>query len=228
MPVPEPARHGADDHPADLAHDAVSTHAPHARRCAWAQTAPPDYRRYHDEEWGRPVADDRRLFEKLCLEGFQSGLSWLTILRKRAAFRAAFAGFDIDAVAAFGPGDVSRLLADPGIVRHRGKIEAAIGNARRAAALRERHGSLAAWIWRFEPDPASRPGHLSAEVLRGLTTSPESIAMSRELKRQGWAFVGPTTMYAFMQSMGLVNDHLDGCCVREAVQAEIDAFARPR
>lgn len=197
------------------------------RRCVWAHSAPPDYRRYHDEEWGRPVADDRRLFEKLCLEGFQSGLSWLTILRKREAFRAAFAGFDIETVAGFGPADVSRLLADAGIVRHRGKIEAAIGNARRALALRDEFGSLAAWVWRHEPDPGSRPRRLSAEVLGALTTSPESHAMARELRRRGWAFVGPTTMYAFMQSMGLVNDHLEGCCVREAVEAERAAFARP-
>ena len=196
-------------------------------RCPWGD-APADYRAYHDSEWGRPVRGDAALFERLSLEGFQAGLSWLTILRRREGFRAAFAGFDIHAVAGFGDADIERLVLDPRIIRHRGKIEAAIGNARRAAALRERHGSLAAWIWRFEPDAASRPRHLSAEVLRGLTTSPESTAMSRELKRDGWAFVGPTTMYAFMQSMGLVNDHLEGCCVREAVQAEIDAFVRPR
>ena len=201
---------------------------PDFTRCTWAAGAPPDYVRYHDEEWGRPVADDRRLFEKLCLEGFQSGLSWLTILRKREAFRAAFAGFDIETVAGFGPADVARLLADAGIVRHRGKIEAAIGNARRARELRDEFGSLAAFLWRYESDGTGRAPLLTEDVLRAMTTSPESVALSRELKRRGWAFVGPTTLYAFMQSMGMVNDHLEGCWVREAVQAERDAFIRPR
>ncbi|MCX7274264.1 MAG: DNA-3-methyladenine glycosylase I [Burkholderiales bacterium] len=201
---------------------------PDFTRCTWAAGAPPDYVRYHDEEWGRPVADDRRLFEKLCLEGFQSGLSWLTILRKREAFRAAFAGFDIETVAGFGPADVARLLADAGIVRHRGKIEAAIGNARRARELRDEFGSLAAFLWRYESDGTGRAALLTEDVLRAMTTSPESVALSRELKRRGWAFVGPTTLYAFMQSMGMVNDHLEGCWVREAVQAERDAFIRPR
>ena len=197
-------------------------------RCAWVKGAAPDYLRYHDEEWGRPVADDRRLFEKLCLEGFQSGLSWLTILRKRDAFRAAFAEFDIDAVANFGPADVARLLGDAGIVRHRGKIEAAIGNARAARDLREECGSLAAFVWRYEPSDSERPPHISADVLRGMTSSPQSVALSRDLKRRGWAFVGPTTMYAFMQSMGLVNDHLEECCVRQAVQEQRSRFVRPR
>ena len=176
---------------------------PDFTRCTWAAGAPPDYVRYHDEEWGRPVADDRRLFEKLCLEGFQSGLSWLTILRKREAFRAAFAGFDIETVAGFGPADVARLLADAGIVRHRGKIEAAIGNARRARELRDEFGSLAAFLWRYESDGTGRAALLTEDVLRAMTTSPESVALSRELKRRGWAFVGPTTLYAFMQSMGM-------------------------
>jgi DNA-3-methyladenine glycosylase I len=201
---------------------------PDFTRCTWAASAPPDYVRYHDQEWGRPVADDRRLFEKLCLEGFQSGLSWLTILRKREAFRAAFAGFDIETVAGFGPADVARLLADAGIVRHRGKIEAAIGNARRARELRDESGSLAAFLWRYESDGTGRAPLLTEDVLRAMTTSPESVALSRELKRRGWAFVGPTTLYAFMQSMGMVNDHIEGCWVREAVQAERDAFIRPR
>ncbi|MBK8766867.1 MAG: DNA-3-methyladenine glycosylase I [Burkholderiaceae bacterium] len=197
-------------------------------RCAWVTGAAPDYLRYHDEEWGRPVADDRRLFEKLCLEGFQSGLSWLTILRKRDAFRAGFAEFDIDAVANFGPADVARLLGDAGIVRHRGKIEAAIGNARAARDLREECGSLAAFVWRYEPDDSERPARISADVLRGMTTSAQSVALSRDLKKRGWAFVGPTTMYAFMQSMGLVNDHLEECCVRQAVQVQRSRFVRPR
>ncbi|MBU6270242.1 MAG: DNA-3-methyladenine glycosylase I [Betaproteobacteria bacterium] len=198
-----------------------------APRCHWARLAPDDYRHYHDTEWGRPVADDRRLFEKLCLEGFQAGLSWLTILRKREAFRAAFAGFDIETVAGFGPADVARLLADPGIVRHRGKIEAAIRNASRARALREAFGSIAAFVWRHEPDPGSRPTRLDEATLRALTESPESRAMSRELKRRGWAFVGPTTLYAFMQSVGVVNDHADDCALRAQVEAEREAFRRP-
>ena len=198
-----------------------------APRCHWARLAPDDYRHYHDTEWGRPVADDQRLFEKLCLEGFQAGLSWLTILRKREAFRAAFAGFDIEAVARFGSADVARLLADPGIVRHRGKIEAAIRNASRALALREAFGSIAAFVWRHEPDPGSRPTRLDEATLRALTESRESRAMSRELKRRGWAFVGPTTLYAFMQSVGVVNDHAEDCALRAPVEAEREAFRRP-
>lgn len=196
-------------------------------RCWWCG-ASDDYAAYHDREWGFPVLDDVRLFEKLCLEGFQAGLSWLTILRKRDAFRAAFAEFDIDAVANFGPADVARLMGDAGIVRHRGKIEAAIGNARAARDLREECGSLAAFVWRYEPSDSERPPHISADVLRGMTTSPQSVALSRDLKRRGWAFVGPTTMYAFMQSMGLVNDHLEECCVRQAVQVQRSRFVRPR
>jgi len=199
-----------------------------APRCHWARNAPDDYRRYHDEEWGRPLADDRRLFEKLCLEGFQAGLSWLTILRKREAFRAAFAGFEIETVARFGPAEVARLLSDPGIVRHRGKIEAAIGNAARALALRDEFGSIAAFVWRHEPDPGTRPARLDEAALRALTQSRESVALSRGLKQRGWRFVGPTTMYAFMQSVGVVNDHAHDCVVCARVQAERDAFSRPR
>jgi DNA-3-methyladenine glycosylase I len=184
------------------------------KRCSWCLGAP-DYLAYHDAEWGRPVMDDTRLLEKLCLEGFQAGLSWLTILRKREAFRRAFAGFDRERLARFGPGEVRRLLGDAGIVRHRGKIEAAIANARAAREVAAAEGSLAALIWRFEPDPASRPRRLTGRVLARLTESPESIALSRELKRRGFRFVGPTTVYAFMQAMGLVNDHLVGCHVRD-------------
>jgi len=195
-------------------------------RCRWAGAAP-DYVAYHDDEWGRPTDDDVRLFEKVCLEGFQSGLSWLTILRKREAFRRAFAGFDLEAVARFGARDVRRLLADAGIVRHRGKIESTVNNARRACALRDELGSLAAFFWRFEPDPASRPRRLTWAVLRGLATTPESTALSKELRRRGWTFVGPTTMYAFMQAVGIVNDHLDGCVTRPAAERERRAFARP-
>ena len=192
-------------------------------RCPWG-VEPAEYRAYHDDEWGRPVVDDVRLFEKLCLEGFQAGLSWLTILRKREAFRRAFAGFDLAAVAAFGERDVERLLADAGIVRHRGKIEAAVANARAALAVQAEAGSLAALVWSFEP--ASRP---PPAVLGDLAAStPESAGLSKELRRRGFRFVGPTTVYAAMQSLGLVNDHLEGCHVRAAVDAERAALARPR
>jgi len=183
-------------------------------RCWWCGDAD-DYRRYHDEEWGRPVRDDVRLFEKLCLEGFQAGLSWLTILRKREAFRRGFAGFDFTRVARFGARDVTRLLGDAGIVRHRGKIESTINNARRAVELAADEGSLAAFFWRYQPAPASRPKRLTRAALAKMSTSPESTALSKELKRRGWSFVGPTTVYAFMQAMGIVNDHLMGCFVRD-------------
>jgi DNA-3-methyladenine glycosylase I len=187
------------------------------RRCFWVASAPDHYVEYHDREWGFPVADDRRLFEKLCLEGFQSGLSWLTILKKREAFRAAFAGFDFERVARFGERDVARLLGDAGIVRHRGKIEATIANARAACELVGREGSLAAYVWRYEPKASERPRRLTEAVLRTMATSPASAALSKDLKRRGFRFVGPTTCYAFMQAMGLVNDHVEGCAVRERV-----------
>jgi DNA-3-methyladenine glycosylase I len=195
-------------------------------RCFWG-SSPPEYRAYHDSEWGFPVADDRRLFEKLCLEGFQSGLSWLTILRKREAFRRAFAGFDFDQVARFGEGDVERLLADASIVRHRGKIEATLNNARRAVELAASEGSLAAYVWRFEPDPATRPQRLTWEVLGQVGATPESQALAKDLKRRGWRFVGPTTVYAFMQAMGLVNDHLHGCDLRGPAERARATFAPP-
>jgi DNA-3-methyladenine glycosylase I len=195
-------------------------------RCWWG-VSDELYRPYHDREWGRPVADDRRLFEKLTLEGFMAGLSWLTILRKRDTFRSAFANFEIEAVAGFGTDDVDRLLADPGIVRHRGKIEAAINNARRCLDLRDEFGSFAAYAWGFEPDPATRPAILDHEALEAFTTSPEAIAMSKDLRRRGWSFVGPTTVYSFMQAMGLVNDHLVGCFARPEVEAERAALVRP-
>ncbi len=196
-------------------------------RCAWG-LSDPLYVRYHDEEWGFPVADDRRLFEKLCLEGFQSGLSWLTILRKRESFRAAFRGFDLETLARFGARDVARLLKDAGIVRHRGKIESTLNNARHARGLAEEKGSLAAFFWSYEPAPADRPKRLTRAVLRRMTTTPASIALSRDLKRRGWTFVGPTTAYAFMQAMGLVNDHLEGCAVRERAEEARARFRRPR
>jgi DNA-3-methyladenine glycosylase I len=196
-------------------------------RCAWAGSDPL-YRRYHDEEWGFPVADDRRLFEKVCLEGFQSGLSWLTILRKRENFRAAFAGFDVERVARFGARDVARLLGDAGIVRHRGKIESTINNARRARELAAEAGSLAAFAWSFEPAPADRPKKLTWPVLRTMPKTDASIALSKALRERGWTFVGPTTSYAFMQAMGLVNDHVEGCAARERAERARARFRRPR
>jgi DNA-3-methyladenine glycosylase I len=195
-------------------------------RCFWG-ASPPEYAAYHDSEWGFPVADDHRLFEKLCLEGFQSGLSWLTILRKRDGFRRAFANFDFEQVARFGPRDVERLLEDAAIVRHRGKIEASISNAQRAVELVAEEGSLAAYVWRYEPDAASRPKRLTWDALRAMSQTAESKALAKDLKRRGWRFVGPTTVYAFMQAMGLVNDHLDGCDARAAVERSRAAFSRP-
>ena len=197
------------------------------RRCFWGGTGG-EYAAYHDDEWGRPVADDSRLFEKLCLEGFQSGLSWLTILRKRENFRKAFAGFDIPKVAKFGKRDVERLLKDAGIVRHRGKIESTINNANRALDLIAEEGSLAAFFWRYEPNAKLRPKALDREALRAQSTSPESVALSKELKKRGWTFVGPTTVYAFMQAMGLVNDHISDCFCRTEVEKLRKTFVRPK
>ena len=196
-------------------------------RCAWHGNLP-DYLHYHDHEWGRPVADDRRLFEKICLEGFQSGLSWLTILRKRENFRAGFAGFDFDKVAAFTETDVERLLQDAGIVRHRGKIVSTINNAKRAQELVAEAGSLAAWFWRFEPGAEERPVKVDLAHLRANPTSAVSVRISKELKKRGWSFVGPTTVYAFMQAMGLVNDHIEGCYCRAEIEKERAKFKRPR
>ena len=187
------------------------------RRCGWGGSAP-EYVAYHDDEWGRPTIDDVRIYEKLCLEGFQSGLSWLTILRKREAFRRAFAGFDIAAVAGFGPAHVARLLADAGIVRHRGKIEAAIANARAALDVQARSGSLAAFVWSSEPARGKRP--VPVTLVDVPSTSPESTALSKGLRNAGFRFVGPTTAYAAMQALGIVNDHLRGCHVRAACERE--------
>lgn len=196
------------------------------RRCFWC-TGDALYRAYHDEEWGRPSADDRALFEKLCLEVFQAGLSWLTILRKRQGFRRAFAGFDPALVARFGEAEVARLLADPAIVRHRGKIEAVIANARATCALIEREGSLAALLWRFAPAAGEHAPPRDRAELLARTTSPKSRTLSAELRRRGFRFVGPTTLYAFMQAMGFVNDHLEGCHARPACEAERRAFRPP-
>jgi DNA-3-methyladenine glycosylase I len=208
----------------EMPEDGLLTGEDGVTRCSWACSAP-EYRAYHDSEWGFPVSDDVRLFEKLSLEGFQAGLSWLTILRKRDAFRAAFAGFDYSSIASFGERDVKRLLADAGIVRHRGKIEAVINNAQRTLELVEAEGSLARYIWRFEPKP--RPGKLDRARIAQLAVTPESKALAKDLKRRGWRFVGPTTVYAFMQSMGLVNDHLQGCQARRSVDAARTEFERP-
>jgi DNA-3-methyladenine glycosylase I len=193
-------------------------------RCWWADSDEL-LGRYHDTEWGRPSADDRRLFEKLCLEGFQSGLSWLTILRKRENFRAAFRGFDPAAVARFTSRDVARLLADAGIVRNRAKIDATINNARRLRELVEEFGSFAAYVWRYEA-PRRRRLVTRAE-LTDIGTSVESVAMSKDMKKRGWAFVGPTTVYSFLQAMGLVNDHIRGCAFGDEVERLRREFHRP-
>ena len=189
-------------------------------RCEWSGAAP-DYPVYHDTEWGFPVDDDIRLFEKICLEGFQSGLSWRTILSKRENFRAAFHGFDFNRVARFNQRDVERLLKNEGIVRHRGKIEAVINNAKRAREMVAAEGSLAAFFWSYEPDPSEL-----AEP-QTISTSAESVQLSKDLKKLGWKFVGPTTVYAFMQAMGLVNDHAEGCIIRARVEQARKKFKRP-
>jgi DNA-3-methyladenine glycosylase I len=186
-------------------------------RCWWC-AGDDQYRAYHDTEWGFPVDEDRRLFEKLCLEGFQAGLSWLTILRKRDNFRQAFDDFDFEKVARYDESDVERLLGDAGIVRHRKKIEAAINNARRTLELVEEFGSLAAYIWQFEPDDSERPDEMTRETIGALGATAASKRLAKDLKARGFRFVGPTTAYAFMQAMGLVNDHLDGCAVRRRVE----------
>lgn len=191
-------------------------------RCAWAGHDAENVR-YHDEEWGRPVTDDNRLFEKLCLEGFQSGLSWLTILKKRPQFRKQFRNFEVAKVARMGEADIERLLQDAGIIRHRGKIASTINNAKRTLEIQREFGSLAAYIWRFEPDEKAAPelgGTLESET-------EASRALSKDLRKRGFTFVGPTTCYAFMQAMGLVNDHVEGCFCRGEVEAERAGFRRP-
>lgn len=196
------------------------------QRCFWSDGSAL-YDCYHDHEWGRPVIDDVRLFEKISLEGFQAGLSWITILKKRDNFRARFDCFDFHKVARYTQRDVERLLADAGIVRHRGKIEAAIHNAGRAIELQREFGSLARYFWQYEVDTSKRPKKLTVDVLRSFTTAPEAIVLSKDLKKRGWKFVGPTTMYAFMQAMGLVNDHQHDCHVRSEIEAERKALQRP-
>ncbi len=190
------------------------------KRCKWSCVTE-EYIKYHDKEWGFPVKNDFRLFEKLCLEGFQSGLSWRTILSKRENFRKAFHNFDFNKVAKFTKKDVNRLLKDEGIIRHRGKIEAAINNAKMAQLIVKEHKSLAKYIWSFEPK------ELKASKAQTMTTSAESIALSKDLKKRGWKFVGPTTMFAFMQSMGLINDHVKGCVTRDKIDESRKKFKRP-
>ena len=191
-------------------------------RCIWGGSRD-DYIHYHDNEWGFPVGDDRRLFEKVCLEGFQAGLSWLTILRKRENFRAAFNNFDIGLVAVMSEDDVERLMQDAGIVRHRGKIKSTINNANRAIELQKEFGSLAAYFWNYEPAKNDRPDLISWDWLRKNPISPQSTLISKDLKKRGWSFVGPTTIYAFMQAMGLVNDHVEGChCRKKALKLRED------
>ncbi|MFZ1814630.1 MAG: DNA-3-methyladenine glycosylase I [Rhizobiaceae bacterium] len=196
-------------------------------RCAW-QGNQPDYLHYHDNEWGHPVTEDRRLFEKICLEGFQSGLSWLTILRKRENFREAFHDFDFVKVAAMGEADIERLLTNAGIIRHRGKIASTINNAGRALDLVRSHGSLARYFWSFEPVSSTRPQAVTWNWIMANPKTDVSIAISKDLKKRGWSFVGPTTVYAFMQAMGLVNDHVEGCHCRQTVEAKRTALKRPQ
>ena len=196
-------------------------------RCAWHANLP-DYLAYHDTEWGRPVADDRRLFEKLCLEGFQSGLSWLTILRKRENFRAAFLGFDFVKLSRVDEASVIEThLQDAGIIRHRGKIASVYNNARRAVALVEEQGSLARYFWSFEPAQKDRPQRIDRAAVMAMPKTDVSTRISKDLKKRGWSFVGPTTIYAFMQAMGMVNDHIEGCFCRPQVEADRGTFKRP-
>ena len=200
--------------------DAGHTH------CAWRNAAP-QYPHYHDHEWGVPVADDIQLYEKICLEGFQAGMAWITILRKREQFRQAFDGFDFRKVAQYGEADIERLMNDPGIVRNRAKIISTINNARRACELVSETGSLAHWLWSFEPGPLERPAVVDMAYWTANPTSAASVRLSRALKKRGLTFVGPTTMYALMQAMGMVNDHLQGCVCRERIDALRDQFQRP-
>lgn len=195
-------------------------------RCWWC-LGDPIYLEYHDVEWGRPTGDDRRLFEQLVLEGFQSGLSWLIILRKRDNFRKAFKGFDPQAVARFNSRSVERLLGDAGIVRHRGKIESTINNARRYLDLRDEFGSLATYAWSYEPGVKGRPRKLDWPTLVARGSAPEAVAMSKDLRRRGWSFVGPTTVYSFMEAAGLVNDHVTACSIRIEAENDRKRFARP-
>jgi DNA-3-methyladenine glycosylase I len=206
-------------------------HPDGAHRCSWCGQggASADYIHYHDNEWGMPVSDEKRLFEKITLEGFQSGLSWITVLRKRDRFREVFEGFDFEKIARFTEKDIDRLVLDAGIIRHRGKIVSAINNAQKVCELINEQGSgaLAKLVWSFEPHPKLRPTQLTPDVAVTLTQTEQSLALSKALKKRGFSFVGPTTMYAFIQSMGVVNDHLEGCASRRVVEVAREAFKRP-
>ncbi|PRA32938.1 DNA-3-methyladenine glycosylase I [Pseudomonas poae] len=204
----------------------LTTDATGLTYCTW-RTAAPEYPRYHDHEWGVPVADDIQLYEKICLEGFQAGMAWITILRKREQFRAAFEGFDFRQVAQYGEADIARLMQDVGIVRNRAKIVSTINNARRACELVDETGSLARWLWAFEPEEAERPAVVDMAYWTGNPTSPASVRLSKALKKRGWTYVGPTTMYALMQAMGMVNDHLEGCVCRGHIETLRRQFKRP-
>ena len=204
----------------------VVVHEDGVARCWWCGTDP-FYVAYHDREWGVPVRDDVRLFEKITLEGFQSGLSWLTILRKRENFRAAFDGFDFEKVARYGTRQVNARMKDAGIVRHRGKIESTINNAKRACEMVDEFGSIAAYVWHYEPAHDARPVTMDWSSLRQMGTTESSVRLSKDLKKRGWSFVGPTTMYAFMQAMGMVNDHLEGCASRAPRVTERARFKVP-
>ncbi len=195
-------------------------------RCWWPGDHE-DYTKYHDEEWGNPVNDNFRLFEKICLEGFQSGLSWLTILRKRENFRTAFLNFNFYKIAEFGEKEKEQLVQNAGIIRHRGKIASTINNARKAIEMVEEFGSLSKYFWQYEPGPNERPTNFTYETLMKITTSPASVRLSKDLKKRGWSFVGPTTAYAFMQAMGMVNDHLEGCHSRAQIEEKRKKFIRP-
>lgn len=212
--------------PRAIPHDGVVDDENGVSRCWWCR-GDPLYEAYHDREWGRPTADANRLFEKLCLEGFQSGLSWLTILRKRENFRRAFKLFDIETVARFNARSVERLVSDSGIVRHRGKIVSTINNARRCMELIEEFGSLGSYVWSYEPPEGSRRAVLDRQTIQGMTSSPEATAMSKDLKRRGWSFVGPTTVYSFMEAVGVVNDHITGCSFRQEAERDRRRFSRP-
>ncbi|MCO4764342.1 MAG: DNA-3-methyladenine glycosylase I [Myxococcales bacterium] len=195
-------------------------------RCFWGDAAP-GFAHYHDTEWGFPVEDEHKLFEKVCLEGFQSGLSWRTVLDKRPAFREVFLDFDFEKVARFDETDIERLVQDARIIRHRGKITATINNAQKACDAVDTYGSLGALLWRYEPPPERRPARMTHDVMRQISKTEDSIRLAKDLKKMGWKFFGPTTAYAFMQAMGLVNDHIEGCLVREQCEAARAAFVRP-
>ena len=204
----------------------LTTDATGQTYCTW-RTSAAQYLHYHDHEWGMPVADDIQLYEKICLEGFQAGMAWITILRKREQFRAAFEGFDFRRVAQYGEADIARLMQDVGIVRNRAKIVSTINNARRACELVDETGSLARWLWAFEPSEAERPARVDMAYWTGNPTSPASVRLSKALKKRGWTYVGPTTMYALMQAMGMVNDHLEGCVCRPRIEQLRRQFKRP-